>query len=68
MLNREVMNFIPKNESFGFDSLMIKFLETGKKVKIQEFNGYWLDIGRPDDYMQAIEEFEKMKSVFLHEK
>lgn len=68
MLSTEVMDFIPKNVSFGFDSLMFKFLETGKKVKIQEFSGYWLDIGRPDDYMQAIEEFEKMKSAFLHEK
>jgi len=28
-------------------------------------DGYWLDIGRPDDYAQAIEEFESMRSRFL---
>lgn len=68
MLNKEVLSFIPKNESFGFDTLMLKFLELKKAVQIKEFNGHWLDIGRPDDYMQAIEEFEQMKSIFLHEK
>lgn len=68
MLNQEVLSFIPKNESFGFDTLMLRFLDLKKKVQIEEFSGHWLDIGRPDDYMQAIEEFEQMKSVFLHEK
>ncbi|MBK8928063.1 MAG: hypothetical protein IPM74_19730 [Crocinitomicaceae bacterium] len=68
MLNKEVLSFIPKNENFGFDTLMLKFLELKKSVQIKEINGYWLDIGRPDDYMQAIEEFEQMKSIFLHEK
>lgn len=67
MLSREVLNHIPRNEAYGFDQLMLRFLELKKDVCVEEFNGYWLDIGRPDDYMQAIEEFEKMKSVFLHE-
>ena len=66
MLNKEVLDFIPQNQSFGFDQLMHKFLEVGKKVSVEEFNGYWLDIGRPDDYIQAIEEFERLKSSFLH--
>ena len=68
MLNKETLNSIPVNQSFGFDHLMLKFLETKKDVYVEEFNGYWLDIGRPDDYMQAIEEFESMKNVFMHEK
>jgi len=39
----------------------------GKKkvVKVYKYDGYWLDIGRPDDYMQAIEEFDKTKEKFL---
>ena len=44
---------------------MKKLLQLGHKVKVNEFNDYWLDIGRPDDYMKAIEDFESMKHIFL---
>ncbi|MBI3133436.1 MAG: NTP transferase domain-containing protein [Bacteroidetes bacterium] len=67
MLSREVLQYIPQNVSYGFDQLMLQFLEKKKNVAVKPFSGYWLDIGRPDDYMQAIEEFEQMKSAFLHE-
>ena len=29
------------------------------------FDGYWLDIGRHDDYEQAVEEFEAMRAALL---
>ena len=64
MLNKKVLDFIPKIK-FGFDSLMLKMIELGEKVKVEKFDGYWLDIGRPDDYMQAIEDFESMKKFFI---
>jgi NDP-sugar pyrophosphorylase family protein len=66
MLNKEVLKYIPDNISFGFDQLMLKLLEKEILVSIENFDGYWLDIGRPDDYMQAIEQFEKMKDTFLN--
>jgi NDP-sugar pyrophosphorylase family protein len=44
---------------------MSDLLNSGKQVSVSNFEGYWLDIGRPDDYMQAIEEFDKMKDLFL---
>lgn len=65
MLNKRVLDFIPFNEPFGFDKLMLQFLEKNEKVKVRPFTGYWLDIGRPDDYTQAIEEFEAKKDIFL---
>jgi NDP-sugar pyrophosphorylase family protein len=34
-----------------------------KYPHIYEFNGYWLDIGRPSDYEKAIEEFSE--EIFL---
>lgn len=67
LVSKEALKFIPSNQAFGFDQLMLKFLELKKEVCIEEFSGYWLDIGRPDDYIQAIEEFEAMKFSFLHE-
>ena len=44
---------------------MLKLLDLGKKVRVEKFEGYWLDIGRPDDYMKAIEDFESMKNFYL---
>jgi NDP-sugar pyrophosphorylase family protein len=66
MLNKEVLSFIPENEAFGFDNLMHRLLNEDKKILVNNFSGYWLDIGRPDDYLEAIEQFDKMKTKFLN--
>jgi len=65
MLNKEVLNFIPHNEAYGFDTLMLDLIKANKNATVRPFDGYWLDIGRPDDYMEAIEEFENNKDIFL---
>jgi NDP-sugar pyrophosphorylase family protein len=67
MANRRIMDFIPEGKRYGFDNLMLDLLAAGKPAAVRNFSGYWLDIGRPDDYMQAIEEFEQMKPRFLGE-
>jgi NDP-sugar pyrophosphorylase family protein len=36
-------------------------LQDGVPVNYYPFNGYWLDIGRHDDYAQASEEFNSIK-------
>ncbi len=64
MLNRKVINMFPKT-FYGFDSLMLDLLQNKQNVSIKKFSGYWLDIGRPDDYEKAIEDFDKMKNTFL---
>jgi NDP-sugar pyrophosphorylase family protein len=63
MLNKSVIKSIPANTVFGFDHLMYKLLAEKKKVKVKEHSGEWLDIGRPDDYSNALELFEKIKGV-----
>lgn len=65
MLNRDILEFIPFNEPYGFDSLMLDLIKANRSASVKKFEGYWLDIGRPDDYMEAIERFEEMKDVFL---
>ena len=67
MVNRKALQSIPEGRAYGFDDLMLEFIATGREVVVRSFNGYWLDIGRPDDYLQAIEEFETMKSRFIHD-
>lgn len=64
---KKVLDYIPENEYFDFPNLIKKLLKNNKKVLGYPFSGYWLDIGRPDDYETAIEEFEKYKSEFLKE-
>ena len=65
MMNRSVLKLVPKNTAFGFDQLMHIMLKRKLKVNVKIFKGYWLDIGRADDYMIAIDEFEEKKSLFL---
>ncbi len=67
MASRFVLEYIPANQLYGFDGLMVDLLKAGKKVRVKSFSGYWLDIGRPDDYMQAIEQFDAMRSKFIHD-
>ncbi len=67
MINKKIVKYIPKGKEFGFDDLMLEMINNKKPVKINNYNGYWLDIGRPDDYIQAIEEFADMSSKFLNE-
>jgi len=65
MMNRSILELVPKDTEFGFDQLMYSMLQKEYKVNVKPFKGYWLDIGRPDDYMIAIDEFEEKKSLFL---
>lgn len=65
MLNKEILEYIPRDTFYGFDNLMYDLLKYNKRVLVNKYEGYWLDIGRPDDYMQAIDEYEKMKEKFL---
>jgi len=67
MVNRDVLDYIPEDKPYGFDNLMLRLIQEGKKVWVKEFNGYWLDIGRPDDYSVANDDFEKISKVFLDE-
>ncbi|PDT58066.1 nucleoside-diphosphate-sugar pyrophosphorylase [Bradyrhizobium diazoefficiens] len=64
-VNRRVIDYIPPTGPFGFDQLMLKLIEKGEPVNVKRHDGYWLDIGRPDDYERATIEFEKDRKRFL---
>lgn len=61
----EVLRYIPKNEYLDFPDLVLKLLAAGEKVVSFPFEGYWMDLGRPDDYAQAAEDFAGMREEFL---
>ncbi|MGY8669185.1 sugar phosphate nucleotidyltransferase [Bradyrhizobium sp. UFLA05-109] len=61
-LSRRILPEIPPSQSFGFDQLVLKMLAAGKPLRAEFHPGYWLDIGRPDDYQKAIEEWPALKA------
>ena len=60
ILNKEVLKYIPDGIAYGFDDLMLKLLKEEQKVNVQKHEGYWLDIGRPDDYEKASIDYESI--------
>jgi len=65
VFSKKILGYVPENEPFGFDQLMYALTETKAPVFSYPHGGYWLDIGRPDDYARSIEEFERYKDRFL---
>jgi NDP-sugar pyrophosphorylase family protein len=65
VLNKEILDYVPVNKPFGFDQLMYSLTEKKAAVYSYPYKGYWLDIGRSDDYERSIQEFEKNKDKFL---
>lgn len=63
--SREIEKFIPEGIPFGFDDLVLKLITEKQDIRAHPFNGYWLDIGRPDDYDKANSEFDKIVDQLL---
>lgn len=63
--NRKILKHIPKDRPYGFNHLMLDLIKSKTPANVKMHDGFWLDIGRQDDYAQAIEIFEKKKRLFL---
>ena len=59
-LSRQVVERLEKGRPYGFDTLMLDGLAADRPATIRPFSGYWLDIGRPDDYQYADENFDTL--------
>lgn len=64
-VSRRALEVVPPAVKFGFDDLMNALLRCGWPVRVWPHVGYWLDIGRPDDYHRAIEEFAEQRERFF---
>jgi NDP-sugar pyrophosphorylase family protein len=60
ILNKKVLEIIPENKKFGFDDLVLEMLKKGQTIKVYPYSGYWLDIGRPDDYEKANRDIKEL--------
>lgn len=53
LLKKEVLDFIPEDTFFNATDLIEKLISLGKKVIRFPLTGYWIDIGKPEDYKKA---------------
>lgn len=60
-----IVDFIPDNEHFGFDDLMLSLLDAKEEIAAFPFDGHWLDMGTPEDLANANEEFGKHRKRYL---
>jgi NDP-sugar pyrophosphorylase family protein len=60
-----VMPYITRNEYLDFPDLIKRLIAADERVVGYEFDGYWEDLGRPDDYARASKDFENMRAQFL---
>ena len=44
---------------------MLRMVDQGELVRCYQCEGYWLDIGRIDDYQLAVEDFNRNRAQFL---
>jgi NDP-sugar pyrophosphorylase family protein len=64
-LSRATLNAYPVGEPLGFDELVLDLLRQGRHPRSYPFEGYWLDIGRPEDYARANADFGRMRATLL---
>ena len=61
----EVLKFVKHGVRIDLPELVLRLMEEGRKVNVYDFDGYWLDIGRHDDYDSAMQEFAAHRNEFL---
>lgn len=61
LMKKGVIDLIPKNQAFNATDLMEQLIEQGKKVVAYPLVGYWLDIGKHEDFQKAQQDIKQIK-------
>lgn len=61
LMKREITELIPKDSFYDTTDLMEKLITQGKRVLSYPLAGYWLDIGKPEDFDKAQEDIKTIK-------
>jgi NDP-sugar pyrophosphorylase family protein len=64
-MSRTTIEPYPQGIPFGFDELVLDLLGRQFQPATYKFDGYWLDIGRPDDYDEANRSFARLRPMLL---
>ncbi|MBL4652387.1 MAG: NTP transferase domain-containing protein, partial [Flavobacteriales bacterium] len=61
LFKKNTVGLIPKNQHFNATDLMEKMIAMGKSIGYYPILGYWLDIGKHEDYEKAQEDIKHLK-------
>lgn len=67
VLEPRALEYIEPGKYLDLPDLVLRLIEAGEQVGSYLFEGYWLDIGRHEDYERAIVEFAELRSQFMRE-
>ena len=56
-----MLKFIPKELFYNSTDLMDKLVKLNKNVISFSFSGYWLDVGKLDDFEKAQKDIDTIK-------
>lgn len=66
IFDKKVLDLLVKGERNDFPNLVTSLIDQDKKVVPFEIEGFWLDIGRPDDYQKAVEIYTTKPETFTN--
>ncbi|MBB1149735.1 MULTISPECIES: nucleotidyltransferase family protein [unclassified Myroides] len=61
ILNKSLLKMIPEGTFYDITDLMERIIEMDLKLVTYPINGYWLDIGKHDDFKKAQEDIKHIK-------
>lgn len=61
LVKKEALKFIPKNSFFNATDLMEELIRNDLKVVSFPFSGYWLDVGKHEDFQKAQIDIKNIK-------
>ena len=61
LIKKGILNEIEKNKFLNATDLILKLIKKGYKVINYKFPGYWIDIGKPDDFEKAKKDINNIK-------
>jgi len=61
IINKKMLEMIPQGEFFDITDLMDKIIKMDNKLIAYPINGYWLDIGKHEDFKKAQEDIKHIK-------
>lgn len=64
-VSKSTLKRYPVGGPLGFDDLVLDLLDRGEPPEEFGCDGFWLDIGRPDDYDRANAEFPALRPTLL---
>jgi NDP-sugar pyrophosphorylase family protein len=65
VMEPHVLSYIDRGRRLDLPDLVRNLIADGQTVSGYYLDGYWLDIGRQEDYARAAEIFEKERRLFL---